>query len=105
MDRRSIAVIAAAGLACVAIAVPVSGAFGADDGNGTTGAQQQIQQAPDGYGQPPQGYGQASPGDGQPPRDRPRGDCPKKDQGDSQGQDEGSSDSSAPAPSGDSVAL
>ena len=37
--RRTTAIIAAAGLACLAIAIPVSGAFGADDnGNNRRGA-------------------------------------------------------------------
>jgi hypothetical protein len=40
--RRTIAILAAAGLACLAIAIPVSGAFGADESpNSGTAAQQQ----------------------------------------------------------------
>jgi hypothetical protein len=95
--RRTIAIIAAAGLACLAIAIPVSGAFGADEGGNTGGAAQQQQ----GYG-PPDGS------QGQPPSGAPRGDCPK---GEGQGQDEGQgrapqeggSDSSGYALPGESV--
>ncbi|MEA2418250.1 MAG: hypothetical protein QOE60_456, partial [Thermoleophilaceae bacterium] len=84
---RTIGVVAAAGLACLAIAVPVSGAFGADDNPTNGSAAQQGQQ---GYGQPPSGRDQP-PGNGQ---GRPDGNCPK-----GQG-----SDSSGAALSGDSVA-
>ncbi len=97
--RRTIAILAAAGLACLAIAIPVSGAFGADESpNSGTAAQQQQGYGPpgDGYGRPPAPNGQ-----GQPPGGAPRGDCPK----DRQGQDGGSSgsDSSGYALPGTSV--
>jgi hypothetical protein len=105
--RRTIAIIAAAGLACLAIAIPVSGAFGADESpNSGTAAQQQQ-----GYGQPGngQGYGQppAPNGQGQPPSGAPNGDCPEGEQG-QQGQPPQSggssgSDSSGYALPGDSV--
>jgi hypothetical protein len=88
--RRTTAIIAAAGLACLAIAVPVSGAFG-DSGNGNNAAAP-SQQGPQGYG--PQGYGR-------PPA--PNGNCPKH-RGSGQGQGSGSSDSSGPALPGDSLA-
>ena len=54
--RRTTAIIAAAGLACLAIAIPVSGAFGAgeDGSKGSTAA-------PQGYGPPPAYGGQARP--------------------------------------------
>jgi hypothetical protein len=109
--RRTTAIIAAAGLACLAIAVPVSGAFGAGessgtDGNasGTTPAQTQGGQgyAP-GYGQPPAANGQGEPPNGQ---GAPHGNCPKG-QGGSPGQSQGGSpgsDSSGTALPGDSVA-
>src|SRR5262245_3359113 len=78
--RRTIAIIAAAGLACLAIAIPVSGAFGADESPSTGNAAQQQQ----GYGPPGggQGYGQApAPNgqapNGQPPSGGPKGDCPE----------------------------
>jgi hypothetical protein len=45
---RTPAIIAAAGLACLAIAVPVSGAFGA--GNGNNGTPSASQQGGQGYG-------------------------------------------------------
>lgn len=105
--RRTTAIIAAAGLACLAIAIPVSGAFADGDGNrantsGTTPAQS--------YGSP--GYGQAPDGQGQrqaPDRQGTPGgrDCPKDHQGNppssgGQGNNEGSSGSALP---GDSVAL
>jgi hypothetical protein len=104
--RRTTAIIAAAGLACLAIAVPVSGAFGAGDSNNGTAASPQSQGVP-GYGQ--QGYGQQ--GYGQPPapngqprgQGMPNGKCPKhRGSGNSQGS--GSSDSSGPGVPGDSVA-
>ena len=88
--RRTTAIIAAAGLACLAIALPVSGAFAESDNdassNGTAPAQTQ-------YGQ-----GQESPPDRQ---GGPDGPCPE-DRGGGEGQ---GSDSSGTAPSGDSVAL
>ena len=109
--RRTTAIIAAAGLACLAIAIPVSGAFGADD-NGNNGAAAQSQQGGQGYGQ--QGYGQQ--GYGQPPaangqngppggQSMPNGKCPKhRGSGQGQSQGSGSSDSSGTALPGDSVA-
>ena len=95
--RRTTAIIAAAGLACLAIAIPVSGAFGAGE-SGSDGAAAQ-QQGGQGYGQPP-----APNGYGRPPGDhgRPRGDCPKH-RGNDQGS--GSSDSSGTGLPGDSVEL
>jgi hypothetical protein len=92
--RRTTAIIAAAGLACLAIAVPVSGAFGAGDSGST--AASPSQQGGQGYG--PQGYGR-------PPA--PNGKCPKhrgSGQGQGNGQGSGSSDSSGPALPGDSLA-
>jgi hypothetical protein len=87
--RRTIAILAAAGLACLAIAIPVSGAFGADESpsNGTAAQQQ-------GYGPPDsgQGYGQPAP-NGQPPSGGPRGDCPKDRQGQQDGGSSGSDSS------------
>jgi hypothetical protein len=86
--RRTTAIIAAAGLACLAIALPVSGAFAEGDSNtdsGTAPAQTQ-------YGQ-----GQESAPDREGAPDQP---CPEDRGGEGQG-----SDSSGTAPSGDSVAL
>ena len=68
--RRTTAIIAAAGLACLAIAIPVSGAFGA----GENGSKDTA--APQGYGRPP-AYGRTGPGRHRPPAGGPRGDCPK----------------------------
>jgi hypothetical protein len=101
--RRTTAILAAAGLACLAIAVPVSGAFGAGD-NGTNNAAAPAQQGygPQGYGQPPAPNGQNGPPGGQ---DMPNGNCPKhRGSGQGTGQGSGSSDSSGPALQGDSVA-
>jgi hypothetical protein len=103
--RRTIAIIAAAGLACLAIAIPVSGAFGADE-NGTTGSAAQQGQ---GYGAPGTGEGYG-PSQGQPPSGAPRGDGPKR-QGQRpegqppQGGGSSGSDSSGYAQPGDTVAL
>jgi hypothetical protein len=93
--RRSIAIVAAAGLACLAVALPVSGAFAEGDGGSTPHGQA------DPYGQPPAGT-PGERGDGGPQDGRNRPDCPKDGAGDGQGQ---GSDSSAPAPSGDAVQL
>jgi hypothetical protein len=84
--RRPIAIVAAAGLACLAIAIPVSGAFGADS-SGTEGNASGTSPAQTQGGQDRQ-------------RGTPDHPCPKD-----RGSDQGGSDSSAPAPSGDSVAL
>jgi hypothetical protein len=93
--RRTTAIIAAAGLACLAIAIPVSGAFGAGE-NGSNGTA-----APQGYGPPP-AYG------GQPRPDRdgrgPRGDCPKHRDG-QQPQGGENQGTYAPGTPGDSVEL
>lgn len=71
--RRTTAIVAAAGLACLAIAIPVSGAFADGDGNDSTGGTMPTQ-----YGAP--GYGQDAPQ--APPRQgAPDGDCPKDHQG------------------------
>ena len=87
--RRTTAIIAAAGLAFLAIAIPVSGAFGADDST-NNGAAPQAQQ---------QGYGQGQPPSGE---RAPDGNCPK---GEGSGQGQGNSgESSGPALPGDSVA-
>ena len=107
--RRPIAIIAAAGLVCLAIAVPVSGAFGAgssgNDGNSSGIAPLEAQ---DGQGGP---YGQGRHGPGHPDRGRdgaPQGGsrhpCPK-DEGSGSGSGSSGSDSSGTAPSGDTVAL
>ena len=105
--RRTTAIIAAAGLACLAIAVPVSGAFGAGD-NGNNGAAGPSQQGGQGYGQ--QGYGQPPAPNGQNGRPNgqgmPNGKCPKhRGSGQGQSQGSGSSDSAGTALPGDSVAL
>jgi hypothetical protein len=98
--RRTTAIIAAAGLACLAIAVPVSGAFGADDNNDAATPSQQ--QGGQGYGQPPAPNGQSGQPRGQ---DMPNGKCPKhRGSGQGQSQGGGSSDSSGTALPGDSVA-
>lgn len=94
--RRTTAIIAAAGLACLAIAIPVSGAFGADDSTNNGAAPQAQQQ---GYGPPPGAYGQGQPPSGE---RAPDGNCPK---GEGSGQSQGNSgESSGPALPGDSVA-
>ena len=49
--RRTTAIIAAAGLACLAIAIPVSGAFGADESTNNGAARAAA--GGQGYGQPP----------------------------------------------------
>ena len=91
--RRTTAIIAAAGLACLAIAIPVSGAFGA----GENGSQDSA--APQGYGPPPAYGGQARPDrDGR----GPRGDCPKHRGGSQGGENQGTD---APGTPGDSVEL
>jgi hypothetical protein len=105
--RRTTAIIAAAGLACVAIAVPVSGAFGADDNGNNDAATPSQQQGGQGYGQ--QGYGQPPAPNGQNGQpggqDMPNGNCPKhRGSGQGQSQGSGSSDSSGTALPGDSVA-
>jgi hypothetical protein len=97
--RRTTAIIAAAGLACLAIAIPVSGAFGADE-SPNNGAAAQQQQGGQGYGQPPGAYGQGQPPSGE---RAPDGNCPKGE-GSGQSQDN-SGDSSGPALQGDSLAL
>jgi hypothetical protein len=100
--RRTTAIIAAAGLACLAIAVPVSGAFGAGDSGPAAQSQGQGGQGygQQGYGQPPGPNGQNRPPGGQ---GMPNGKCPKhRGTGSSQGS--GSSDSSGTALPGDSVA-
>ena len=95
--RRTIAILAAAGVACLAIAIPVSGAFGADESPNSGTATQQQQ----GYGPP--GNGQPAP-NGQPPSGAPRGDCPKDRQGQQgQGGSSSGSDSSGYALPGDTV--
>lgn len=98
--RRGIAILAAAGLVCLAIAIPVSGAFGADESPNTgTSAQQQ------GYGAPGSGqdYGQPGPnGQGQPPSGGADGDCPEGER--PQGDGSSGSDSSGYALPGNSVA-
>jgi hypothetical protein len=92
--RRTTAILAAAGLACLAIAIPVSGAFGADEST-NNGASPPAQQQ--GYGPPPGAAGQ-----GPPPRGAPDGNCPK---GEGSGQSQGNSgESSGPALPGDSLA-
>ena len=52
-SRRTTAIIAAAGLACLAIAIPVSGAFADGDGSGnnTTGTAPAQDYGPAAYGQ------------------------------------------------------
>jgi len=101
--RRTTAIIAAAGLACLAIAIPVSGAFGAGEGNDGPAAQSQQGYGPQGYGPPP-----ATDGQGRPDRDGdgPHRNCPKH-QGAGQGQSQGgsSNDTYAPGVPGDSVEL
>jgi hypothetical protein len=106
---RPVAIIAAAGLVCLAIAVPVSGAFGAgssgSDGNSNGAAPTQTQTP---YGQ--NQYGQGQPGPGQPGRPDRDGDggrghlCPKHQGSGAPGQSQGSDSSGTVAP-GNSVAL
>jgi hypothetical protein len=91
--RRTTAIIAAAGLACLAIAIPVSGAFGADESPSNGAAAQQQPQGEQGYGPPPGAYGQG----------RPDGDCPKGHDGRGQSQQGSGTDSSGSALPGDSV--
>ena len=94
--RRTTAIIAAAGLACLAIAIPVSGAFGVDDSTNNGAAPQAQQQ---GYGPPPGPYGQGQPPSGE---RAPDGNCPK---GEGSGKSQGNlGESSGPALPGDSVA-
>jgi hypothetical protein len=93
--RRTTAIVAAAGLACLAIAIPVSGAFGA--GEGKDDAPAPSQQGGPGYG--PQGNGGPPLGfDGR------RGDCPKHRDG-GQRQGSGNQGTYAPGVPGDSVEL
>ena len=101
--RRTTAIIAAAGLACLAIAIPVSGAFADGDSSGNTSGTAPAQQyGPAAYGQ--QGQQQALPRQG-----APDGNCPKDHQQDSgqsnggQGNNNDSSNSGAALP-GDTVA-
>ena len=98
--RRTTAIIAATGLACLAIAIPVSGAFGADGSNNNGAAAPAQQQGGQGYGQPPGAHGQGQPPSGE---RAPDGNCPKGE-GSGQSQDN-SGDSSGPALQGDSLAL
>ena len=100
--RRTTAIIAAAGLACLAIAIPVSGAFGADDNGNNGAAAQSQQQGGQGYGQPPAPNGQNRPQGGQ---GMPNGKCPKhRGSGQGKSQGSGSSDSSGTALPGDTLA-
>jgi len=102
--RRTTAIIAAAGLACLAIAVPVSGAFGAGESGNAAGTPAQT---PDGQGYG-QGYGppRAPNGQGQPPNGQrpPDGHCPKH-RGTGQGDSGSSSGSAGPGVPDDAVAL
>ena len=72
--RRTTAIIAAAGLACLAIAIPVSGAFGADDNGNNGAATPSQQQGWQGYGQPPAPKARTGRRVG---RACPDGNCPK----------------------------
>ncbi len=97
--RRTTAIIAAAGLACLAIAIPVSGAFAGGSGGNTSGTAPAQQYGPAAYG--PQGQQQAPNRQG-----APDGNCPKHKQGSGSsngGQGNNSSDSGAALP-GDTVA-
>jgi hypothetical protein len=100
---RNTAIIAAAGLACLAIAIPVSGAFADGDGNGngnnTSGTPSAQGYGPGPYGQ--QGQQQAPNREG-----APDGNCPKDQQGrpPSNGDQGNNNDSSGPALPGDTVA-
>jgi hypothetical protein len=80
--RRTLAIVAGAGLACLAIALPVSGAFAEDDGNAGTATPAQ-------YGQgAPYGQGEGSGPQGEAPQGGPDHPCPKDQGGDqSQGND------------------
>src|SRR5258705_9568667 len=97
---RTTAIIAAAGLACLAIAIPVSGAFAdgnsSGNSNGTPPAQNQ-QYGPAAYGQ--QGQRQAPSRQG-----APDGNCPKHQQGGGQSNG-GQGNSSGTTLPGDTVAL
>jgi hypothetical protein len=74
--RRTTAIVAAAGLACLAIAIPVSGAFAEGDGNNSTGGTLPAQSQQNGS----PGYGQGAPQ--APPRQgAPDGNCPKDHRG------------------------
>ena len=103
-SRRTTAIIAAAGLACLAIAIPVSGAFADGDSNGNTNGTppaQNQQYGPAAYGQ--QGQQRAPSRQG-----APDGNCPKHQQGSGQsnggqGNNNDSSNSGAALP-GDTVA-
>jgi len=99
--RRTTAIIAAAGLACLAIAIPVSGAFADGDSSGNTSgnAPAQNQYGPGPYGQ--QGQQQAPSRQG-----APDGNCPKDQQGSGQsngGQGNNNNSSGTTLP-GDTVA-
>jgi hypothetical protein len=105
--RRTTAIIAAAGLACLAIAIPVSGAFAVGDGNGTntSGTTPAQSYGLPGYGQPPSGQGQRQAPDRPGTPDGHH--CPKDHRvsppsNGGQGNSEGSSGTALP---GDSVAL
>jgi hypothetical protein len=97
-SRRTTAIIAAAGLACLAIAIPVSGAFADGDGNGDGTAPAQNY-GPAAYGQ--QGQQQAPNRQG-----APDGNCPKDQQGSPPSNGgQGNNDSSGAGLPGDTVAL
>ena len=105
--RRTTAIIAAAGRACLAIAIPVSGSFADGDGYGVNTratAPGQSYGSP-GYGQPPNGQGQRQ----APNREgAPNGrNCPEDHKGNppSNGGQQNNEGSSGPALPGDSVAL
>jgi hypothetical protein len=105
--QRTTAIIAAAGLACLAIAIPVSGAFADGDGNGgnTSGTTPAQSYGSPGYGQPPTGQGQRQAPDR---NGAPDGrNCPKDHQGNppSNGGQQNNEGSSGTALPGDSVAL
>jgi hypothetical protein len=98
-SRRPTAIIAAAGLTCLAIAIPVSGAFAGGDSSGNTSGTAPAQYDPAAYGQQGQ----------QPAPDRqgaPDGNCPKHKQGSgrSNGGQGNNNDSSGPALPGDTLA-
>jgi len=99
--RRTTAIVAAAGLVCLAIAIPVSGAFAEGDGNGSSTSGT----VPARYGAP--GYGQGAPQ--APPRQgAPDGNCPKDHQGgppSNGGQGNNDSSESGTALPGDTVDL
>jgi hypothetical protein len=98
-SRRTTAIIAAAGLACLAIAIPVSGAFADGNGGNTSGTPPAQQYGPAAYGQ--QGHPQAPNRQG-----APDGNCPKDQQGSppSNGGQGNNNDSSGAALPGDTVA-